>query len=128
VENISAYAVSKTALIRLTEIAAYEIQSEGVTIFVIHPGNVQTPLTDFLVDSPEASVRAPNMQQFFQDLHATNRLTPIGDSVALVLRLASGQADSLSGCYLSVEDDIPALVQQADAIQHDSRQKLRLQV
>jgi hypothetical protein len=40
------------------------------------------------------------------------RETPIERSVELVLRLAAGDADALSGRYLSVEDDLDALVKQ----------------
>ncbi len=122
VQNTSAYSVSKTALIRLTEIAARETQAQGVTIFVIHPGDVHTQMWDNL--SQHGGQRAPNMVQYFQELEANDRWTPIEDSVALVLLLASGQADPLTGCYLSVEDDVPALVQQADMIQKDGRRKL----
>ena len=126
IENISAYTASKTALIRLTEAAALENQAHGITIFAIHPGNVRTPMTDFLRLSPDAGQRAPNAQQSFKEAYAKDLLDPIEDAVALVLRLASGQADPLTGCYLSVADDVPALIQQADVIQLDSRQKLRL--
>jgi|SRR5579859_6429354 len=121
-QNISAYSVSKTALIRLTEIAARETQPEGVTMFVIQPGDVHTQMWDNLMQRD--AQRAPNMVQNFQKLEANDRWTPIEDSVALVLLLASGQADDLTGCFLSVDDDIPALIQQADMIQKDGRRKL----
>ena len=44
-----------------------------------------------------------------------------------MLFLASGQADVLSGRYIDIDDDLDALVQQADAIQRDDLYTLRLQ-
>jgi NAD(P)-dependent dehydrogenase (short-subunit alcohol dehydrogenase family) len=126
VENMSAYAVSKTALIRLSENAAVENQAHGLAIFVISPGPVLTSMVDYGMRSPEVGRRAPDVQAYFKDLYAKDRFGRIEDAAALVLLLASGQADALSGCYLHVKDDVPALIQQADAIQRDFTHRLRL--
>jgi len=122
----SAYVVSKTALIRLTEIAARETQAQGVRLFAIHPGTVRTPMLDDLVQSAEMAQRAPQLIQFFKDLYAQDRLEPISGAIDLVLLLASGQADALTGCFLSVRDDVPALIQQATTIQKEGRRRLGL--
>ncbi len=124
----SAYCVSKAALIRLTESTAIETKSYGIKVFAIHPGTVRTPMNDYLYQSPEVKARAPEIQQAFQQRYATNDLTPIEQSVNLVLQLASGQADALTGSYISVNDDIARLIQQADTIQEESRRKLRMQL
>src|SRR4029079_9248415 len=42
IPNLSAYGVSKTALIRLTEIVAAEVASSGIVLFAIEPGTVRT--------------------------------------------------------------------------------------
>jgi hypothetical protein len=47
-------------------------------------------------------------------------------SADLVLRLASGQADTLSGRYLTVHDDLDALIARAEEIQRDDLYTLRL--
>jgi len=122
----SAYGVSKTALIRLTEIAARETQAHGVRLFAIHPGTVRTPVLDDLVQTAEMAQRAPQLIQFFKNLYAQDRLEPISAAVALVLLLASGQADALTGCFISVRDDVPALIQQAANIQKEGRRRLGL--
>lgn len=124
----SAYCVSKAALIRLTESTAIETEAYGIKVFAIHPGTVRTPMNDYLYQSPEVKARAPEIQQAFQQRYATNDLTPIEQSVNLVLQLASGQADALTGSYISVNDDIARLIQQADTIQEESRRKLRMQL
>jgi hypothetical protein len=46
----------------------------------------------------------------------------------LCSQVASGRADALSGCYLSVDDDLEALVAEAEAIQREARLTLRLRV
>jgi hypothetical protein len=70
--------------------------------------------------------RAPRVQQWFQTLYAERRDTPIERSVELVLRLAAGDADALSGRYLSVEDDLDALVKQFAAEPSAEQRTLRL--
>jgi NAD(P)-dependent dehydrogenase (short-subunit alcohol dehydrogenase family) len=125
-EAASAYGTSKAALIRLSETAALENQAHGIAIFAVDPGTVRTPMTDFVEQSPEVGRRAPRVQQFFKDAYAHNHLSPIEAAVALILQLASGHADALSGCFLRVQDDLPALIQQAEVIQQAGRLKLRL--
>jgi NAD(P)-dependent dehydrogenase (short-subunit alcohol dehydrogenase family) len=125
-ETGSAYNAGKTALVRLTESAALETQSLGIAVFALNPGTFRSPMNDFVEQSPEIGRRAPRVQQVFKDLYAKELLTPIEEPVTLMLLLASGQADPLTGCFISVGDDIPAMVQQAELIQQDGRQKLRL--
>ncbi|MBI3943120.1 MAG: SDR family oxidoreductase [Chloroflexi bacterium] len=126
VETISAYNVSKTALIRFTESTAIETKPYGIAVFAIHPGTVRTPMNDYVLRSPEVARRAPFVRQWFEELYAANRDTPVEQAVELVLQLAAGHADGLTGCYLSVADDLARLIQQADTIQQESRRKLRL--
>ncbi|MBI3960863.1 MAG: SDR family oxidoreductase [Chloroflexi bacterium] len=127
-ETISAYNVSKTALIRLTESTALEVKSQGIRVFAIDPGTVRTPMNAYVHDSPEVARRAPLVQQWFHELYAANGDTPIEKAVDVVLQIASGRADALTGCYFGVMDDIDALAQQAEIIQQESRRKLRMQM
>jgi hypothetical protein len=43
-----------------------------------------------------------------------------------VLRLASGETDALSGCMISVDDDLDALIHNTAAIKRDELCMLRL--
>jgi hypothetical protein len=52
--------------------------------------------------------------------------TPIEESVQLVLTLASGKADALSGCFISVKDNVEEMIQRANEIQDRQLHKLRL--
>lgn len=127
-ETISAYNVSKAALIRLTENTALEVKAQGIGVFAIDPGTVRTPMNAYVHDSPEVARRAPLVQQWFHELYAANGDTPIERAVEVVLQIASGKADALTGCFFGVKDDIDTLAQQAESIQQESRRKLRMQM
>jgi len=109
---LSAYGISKTAIIRFSEGLALDTVEDGIQVFAIHPGTVRTPMNDYVCDSPEVAKSAPGLQQWFQNLYAQGLDTPIERPVHLVLRLAAGEADALSGRYISVEDDLDALVKE----------------
>jgi NAD(P)-dependent dehydrogenase (short-subunit alcohol dehydrogenase family) len=121
-----AYNVSKTALIRLSETLAQETADACVRVFAIHPGTVRTPMNAVVHDSPEVGQQAPSIQHWFRELYAEGRDTPIERAVALVMRLAAGDADVLSGCYLSVDDDLDALVLQFATQPRTDQRTLRL--
>ena len=126
IETVSAYGVSKAALIRLTEALAAETRPHGIAVLAVHPGTVRTPMSEYAATSPQIQERAPLVQQWFQQLFAEGGDTPMEQAVAFMLAVASGRADALSGCYLSVEDDLEALSAQAEVIQREARLKLRL--
>jgi NAD(P)-dependent dehydrogenase (short-subunit alcohol dehydrogenase family) len=122
----SAYCASKAALIRLSETIALETGAYGIATFAIHPGTVRTPMNAYLHDSEVVGRSAPGVQQWFRQLYAEGNDTPIERPVELVLTLASGRADALSGCFLDVRDDIDALIADAGAIQQGERLRMRL--
>jgi NAD(P)-dependent dehydrogenase (short-subunit alcohol dehydrogenase family) len=128
IETVSAYGASKTALIRLSETLAEETRPYGITILAVHPGTVRTPMNDYVIASPQVRERAPMVQQWFQQLYREGHDTPIEQAVEFVVRLALGRADALSGCYLSVDDDLESLLVRAEAIQCEQRLRLRLHV
>lgn len=123
---MSAYATSKAALVRLSEILALEAKEHGISVFAIHPGTVRTQMNENLLESNVVRERAPTIKQWYQDVIDESRDAPPERSAELVLRLASGQADALSGCYISIDDDVAELVRRAAEIERDGRYTLRL--
>lgn len=121
----TAYCVSKAALIRLTEIVALEMQPHGIAVFAIHPGTVCTPMNEEFINSEMAGQRAPQVQAWMRQLFAEGHDMPIERSVELVLRLAAGEADALTGCMISVDDDLDALIRNSEAIKRDELYVLR---
>jgi len=95
----SGYAAGKAALLSFTETLAAETQEHGVAVFAITPGFVWTAMTERLRD---ASGPAP-------DISGADPVEP-ERAGELVLRLASGEADALSGRFIHVRDDLDALL------------------
>ena len=123
---VSAYGVSKTALIRLTETLADETRPYGIAVLAAHPGTVRTPMAEYVRTSPHVAELAQPVQAWFEHLFEAQLDTPIAQAVAFMLALAEGRADTLSGCYLDVDADLAALTAQAAAIQAEKRYTLRL--
>jgi NAD(P)-dependent dehydrogenase (short-subunit alcohol dehydrogenase family) len=108
--------------IRLTEALAMETQDYGIAVFAIDPGWMSTEMTTYLAES-DAGRRwtpwAPSM--FGTEVHA-----PVSRGADLVITLASGRADSLTGRFLTVWDEVDELVDRADEITRDDLHKMRL--
>jgi NAD(P)-dependent dehydrogenase (short-subunit alcohol dehydrogenase family) len=123
---VSHYSVAKAAVIKLTENLAAETRRHGVAAFAIHPGLVRMGLTELSLrsdaanGSPEASVQRWVRRQVEAGLDV-----PLERTCELVLRLASGEADELSGRYITVHDDLQELVAQAETIRRRDSHVLR---
>ena len=118
----SAYATSKAALTRLTEIAAAEARPHGVHVLAIEPGTVRTAMTARLVESDAGQRWLPWYRATFDE----GRDAPPEDAARLVVRIARGDADALAGRLVSRADDLDALVARAAEIERDDRMVLRL--
>ena len=94
----SAYAASKAAVMRLVDSVAGELQGTGVSVFTISPGLVATDMSDF----PEPYLlRNPDLRGL-----ALVEGRPPEQCAALVLALATGRYDGLSGGFLHVRDPL----------------------
>jgi NAD(P)-dependent dehydrogenase (short-subunit alcohol dehydrogenase family) len=119
---LSGYVVAKTALIRLTEILAAEAAEHGITAFAIEPGTVRTAMAESALDSEAGRRWLPWFKAIFdegQDVSPEH-------AARLVVFLASGRADVLSGRFFMVGDDLPGLIEQAERGQLGDSQTLRL--
>jgi NAD(P)-dependent dehydrogenase (short-subunit alcohol dehydrogenase family) len=99
---MSDYAVSKVALLRLTENLAAETKGQGVHVFAVVPGVVRTAMTEDTLTCGE-----PSIEQFFQWVFESGADAPAGATAELVAYLASGAADALSGRYVSAAKELP---------------------
>lgn len=126
----TAYAVSKAAVIKLTESLAAETRAYGVVVFAAHPGLVRAGLTDAaLVEGPppaEGSL-AERVHTWFEREVAEGRSVSAEEAAAFVVDLASGRADTLSGRYIAIEDDLDALIERAQEVQRDNLHALKVQ-
>ena len=115
VPMLSAYAVSKAALCRLSENLAAETRGGGVMVFTIIPGLVRTSMSESALSCGE-----PAIEQWFAEAFAKEMNVSAESAGNLVVFLASGSADVLSGRYIFATDDVEQMViQAADIIEHN---------
>ena len=119
---MSAYAIGKAAVTRLAENLATETEAHGISIFAVHPGPVRTAAWGIFL-SDEAKKYLPDMQKYVSQGGSG---VPPKRAARLVVFLASGQADALSGCFISVDDDVAEMVQRAEEIRREGLHTLRL--
>ncbi len=110
--TFSAYASSKTGVVRLTETVAEELRPYGIAVYVIAPGGVYTAMTGELLSS--AALAAPDDVAEAERIKATGGTPPerIGE---LAVFLASGAGSPLNGRFISaIWDDWEAMARQAN--------------
>jgi NAD(P)-dependent dehydrogenase (short-subunit alcohol dehydrogenase family) len=120
---VAAYAIGKCATIRFSENLAAETREHGISVFAISPGLVRTAMTEAAADSPEGEAWLGGS---FRKSFSAGRDVPPERAAQLVVFLASGEADALSGCFISVSDDVAEMVSRAEEIQENEQYTLRL--
>jgi NAD(P)-dependent dehydrogenase (short-subunit alcohol dehydrogenase family) len=107
----SAYAVSKAAMIKLTENVAEEARRSGVSTFSVDPGLLPIGLSSAAVagTATPGSGEARRDAWIRQQLAADRGADPTSVT-RLIIRIAAGEADDLSGCHLSVHDDLDTML------------------
>ena len=123
---VSAYSVSKAAVIKLTENLAVELNRTGVTAFSIHPGLLPIGLSEPALESQASadSVEGKVYGWLRRELEEGRGVEPDA-ATHFVLRIAAGDCDSLSGRHLEVNDDLDALIERAETIRHEDLYTLR---
>jgi NAD(P)-dependent dehydrogenase (short-subunit alcohol dehydrogenase family) len=99
--NLSAFAVAKAGIARLTETLATELAGTGVHAFCIHPGFVRTPMTERLATGEAGRTWLPR----FAATAATRWGNP-QPAADLIEAIALGHADELTGRLLHAGDDL----------------------
>lgn len=122
IENMSAYATSKAALIRLTEALAIDAAGYGVTVFALDPGFMTTAMTQYLAHSESGQRWTPQTASLFD----SPAHVPVDRAASLVATLATGIADKLTGRFLTVWDDVDDLTRRADDIVAEDLHAMRL--
>jgi NAD(P)-dependent dehydrogenase (short-subunit alcohol dehydrogenase family) len=124
---LSAYAASKAALVKLTETLAEETRPHGVSVFSVDPGLLPIGLGEAALKA-SAGRRTPEgrVQRWIRDQLAAGRGADPEEAARLIIALASGRADRLSGRHLSVTDRLDVLLPRIDQIERDDLHTLRL--
>jgi NAD(P)-dependent dehydrogenase (short-subunit alcohol dehydrogenase family) len=107
----TAYAVSKAAIIKLTENVAAETRARRIHVFSVDPGLLPIGLTTSAITAAAApgSSEARRDAWLRRQLAAGHGSDPVWPA-RLVIRIATGEADSLSGCHVSVHDDLDQML------------------
>lgn len=124
---VSAYSVSKAAVIKFTENLGHETGRHGISVFSVHPGLLPIGLSvPALAGTAPADSAAGLMHAWVRRELAAGRGAEPQQAVDLLLRIAAGEADRLSGRHLSVHDDLDTLLSRAEDVLRDDRYVLRL--
>jgi NAD(P)-dependent dehydrogenase (short-subunit alcohol dehydrogenase family) len=125
--EVTAYAVSIAAVIKLTENLAVEARDAGVQVFAIHPGILQTGLTAAAMRA-EAPPDSPGGRaaDWFRRQVKAGRDVPPERAAHLIVALARGDGDDLTGRYIEAKHDLAALTGRAAEIRRDDLYTLRL--
>jgi NAD(P)-dependent dehydrogenase (short-subunit alcohol dehydrogenase family) len=118
---LSAYVTSKAALIRFTETIAAEVREYGVRLFAVGPGTTRTAMSEHSLYSEEGRRWIPWFGRIFEE----KLDVPIERPVQLVIDLATGSADALSGRFLTIFDDLGALLSHLQKIESENLYSLR---
>lgn len=114
---LGATSAAKAALIRHVENLAVATAGTGVNVFGLHPGTVDTGLLN--------SYRSnPHMAAFLDGLPAS-RFTEPGAVAGVVTRIARGDLDELSGCFVDATSDVDQVLESLGTLSDDAY-RLRL--
>lgn len=117
----SGYSCAKAALLRLTDSLAESVREYGIAVFAVSPGMVRTAQTELLLSTEAGRRWAPHAGQMrpeeWNSPEAANEL---------VLQLASGRADGLSGRFFHVRDDLAEILRREADVRREDLYTLRL--
>jgi NAD(P)-dependent dehydrogenase (short-subunit alcohol dehydrogenase family) len=118
----TSYACSKTALVRLTEGLAREVDDYGVKVFVVGPPAILTDMTRFIMTDAGGRKWRPGFERIFED----GRGHPPELIAELAVKLVSGRADALSGRFFLATRDFDETVARAGEIVDKDLMALRV--
>lgn len=124
---VSAYVTSKAALIKLTETLAAETVKHGVSVFSVDPGLLPIGLSDAaLMSTAQPDTAEGRVFGWIRGQLKAGRGADPDRAAQLILELASGRGDCLSGRHLTVADDLDTLLGRSDEIRRGDLHTLRL--
>ncbi|MEJ1159101.1 SDR family NAD(P)-dependent oxidoreductase [Prosthecomicrobium sp. N25] len=108
----SAYSVSKTGTLRLTECIAATLEGTGVVCLAMDPGLVLTDLTRYQMESAAGTKYMPNVGKRL----ASGDHLPPSYAARLALEIARGRFDRLAGRAVRAYDDLDEVDASTDDI------------
>lgn len=134
--GMAAYPASKAAANRFVETIASEIKEYGLSAFAMRPGTFATALMRHGMEWAERVLKgeqpAPpcrgceDTARALVRMHEQSPADGLDHAVQMLVFLASGRADGLTGRYIDYEDDLPDLAARADEIVKKDLYAMRL--
>ncbi|MGH3768282.1 MAG: SDR family NAD(P)-dependent oxidoreductase [Pseudonocardiaceae bacterium] len=123
----SAYSVSKAAVTKFTENLGYETRRYGISVFSVHPGILPIGLSEpALASTAPADSPQGRLREWVRQELAAGRGAEPRQVAELLMRIANGDLDRLSGRHLSVHDDLDMLLSRTEDVLRDDLHVLRL--
>jgi acyl-CoA synthetase (AMP-forming)/AMP-acid ligase II/NAD(P)-dependent dehydrogenase (short-subunit alcohol dehydrogenase family) len=124
---MSAYATSKAALVKLTENLAAETRRHGVSVLSVDPGLLPIGFTEPVLNGePDPGTPEGRVHAWIRERIASGKGANPGQAARLIVQLAAGRGDRLSGRHLTVTDDLDALLGEIDDIKRADLYTMRL--
>ena len=101
--NFSAYAASKTAVVRFGETLAEEVRDHNVQVNIMAPGAAYSHMTDEILQAGEERAGPKEIEEA-EKVRVTGGI-PAEKQIALALFLASESSNHISGKLIHVNDD-----------------------
>jgi NAD(P)-dependent dehydrogenase (short-subunit alcohol dehydrogenase family) len=122
---VSAYSVSKAAVVKLTENLALEAGRHGVRVFSVHPGLLPIGMSETFAAHEPTTSHERHVRDWALNELAEGRGAEPSKAIELLLRLAAGDGDRLSGRHLSVHDDLDVVLARIDEVRAQDLYTLR---
>ena len=113
---VSGYSVSKAAVVKLSENLARETQRHGISVFSVHPGLLPIGMGETMAAHEPDSAHELAIREWTMHQLADGRGADPAKAIDLLVRIAAGDADRLSGRHLSVHDDLDAVLRRVDEV------------
>lgn len=101
---VTAYSVSKAAVIKLTENLAIELKRRPIAVLSYDPGMVDVGLMRRGCTMSGGSADEQRVAEWARSQRASGRFTPVEQSAGLLARIVSGEFDHRSGELITAQD------------------------
>jgi NAD(P)-dependent dehydrogenase (short-subunit alcohol dehydrogenase family) len=122
---VSAYSVSKAAVVKLTENLAFEAGRHGISVFSVHPGLLPIGMAETVAAREPRTSHERHVREWALTELAEGRGAEPTKAMKLFLPLAAGDADRLSGRHLSVHDNLDGVLDRIDEVRAQDLYMLR---
>lgn len=113
IPHLSAYAVGKCALTRLTETVDLEQRAHGIRAFAVHPGTIVTSMAHSTMASPEAARWIPEGIAMLRAITTEASAADLARCTDAVAAIANGRYDTIAGRYLDINSNLDEMANEA---------------